>query len=153
MHEDGSVSSAHCTCMAGLAEACSHIGAVLFCLEACARTRKDSTPNDLPAYWLFPSSTRLDTQFKKIKDMNLQSAAKRRRCQESQEAEPLAQAVGPQTSQVTQEDRKNFLTNLHTVHPRSSVLTIAKKPFLTSHSEECERGSASGLEEHILCRY
>ena len=34
MNEYGSVSSAHCTCMAGLAEACSHIGTVLFCLEA-----------------------------------------------------------------------------------------------------------------------
>ncbi|KAL5457379.1 hypothetical protein EMCRGX_G034630 [Ephydatia muelleri] len=31
----GTVVTAHCTCMAGLGEVCSHIGAVLFKVEAC----------------------------------------------------------------------------------------------------------------------
>ena len=30
---DGMVQSAHCTCMAGLSEGCSHIATVLFALE------------------------------------------------------------------------------------------------------------------------
>ena len=33
MRPDGSVDSAHCTCMAGLDECCSHVAAVLFTLE------------------------------------------------------------------------------------------------------------------------
>ena len=36
---DGTVESAHCTCMAGLGEVCSHVGAVLFYLESANRTR------------------------------------------------------------------------------------------------------------------
>ena len=32
-----SVETAHCTCMAGLGESCSHIGALLFKLEGAAR--------------------------------------------------------------------------------------------------------------------
>lgn len=32
--QDGMVKAAHCTCMAGLGEACSHIGTLLFYLEA-----------------------------------------------------------------------------------------------------------------------
>ena len=32
---DGQIITAHCQCMAGLGEVCSHVGAVLFKLEAC----------------------------------------------------------------------------------------------------------------------
>uniref|UniRef100_A0A1A8PLE3 SWIM-type domain-containing protein n=1 Tax=Nothobranchius rachovii TaxID=451742 RepID=A0A1A8PLE3_9TELE len=32
--EDGEVIAAHCNCMAGLSESCSHVGAVLFSIEA-----------------------------------------------------------------------------------------------------------------------
>ena len=32
--KDGTVCMAHCNCMAGLCEACSHVGALLFAIEA-----------------------------------------------------------------------------------------------------------------------
>ena len=38
--KEGKVVSAHCNCMAGLGEACSHVGAVLFYIEA-ANKMKD----------------------------------------------------------------------------------------------------------------
>lgn len=31
--DDGSIETAHCTCVAGASEVCSHVGAVLFALE------------------------------------------------------------------------------------------------------------------------
>nr|CAH7751688.1 unnamed protein product [Callosobruchus chinensis] len=37
--KDGSVSTAHCTCLAGNCEACNHIGAVLFTAENANRKR------------------------------------------------------------------------------------------------------------------
>lgn len=51
----GEVLSAHCTCMAGLGEACSHIAAVLFTAETntCAKSQFSST--SLPRSWLPPS--------------------------------------------------------------------------------------------------
>lgn len=40
---DGSVISAHCTCMAGTGEVCSHVGAVLFAVEAAVQIRNTRT--------------------------------------------------------------------------------------------------------------
>ena len=48
---DGSVISAHCTCMAGTGEVCSHVGAVLFAVKAAVKTVTQEK-----AYWLLPSS-------------------------------------------------------------------------------------------------
>ena len=44
----GSVLCAHCNCMAGLGEACSHIAAVLFALEANVQARKSMSCTSLP---------------------------------------------------------------------------------------------------------
>lgn len=53
---DGSVISAHCTCMAGTGEVCSHVGAVLFAVEAAVKIRNTKTVTQEKAYWLLPSS-------------------------------------------------------------------------------------------------
>ena len=39
---NGEVCFAHCNCMAGLGEACTHIGAILFYLEAATKIRNTS---------------------------------------------------------------------------------------------------------------
>ncbi|XP_047135771.1 uncharacterized protein LOC124812781 [Hydra vulgaris] len=53
---DGKVIYAHCNCMAGLGEACSHIGAVLFYIDAAVRIRDSKTVTEKKAYWMLPSS-------------------------------------------------------------------------------------------------
>ncbi|XP_013401791.1 uncharacterized protein LOC106167536 [Lingula anatina] len=55
----GGINSAHCTCMAGLGEACSHISAVLFAVEAWTKVRKEASVTDVPAYWMMPSSVQV----------------------------------------------------------------------------------------------
>lgn len=52
----GQVCSAHCTCMAGVAESCTHVGALLFMVDACVRLKEKATVTDEPAYWKLPSS-------------------------------------------------------------------------------------------------
>lgn len=52
----GQVCSAHCTCMAGVAESCTHVGALLFMVDACVRLKEKATVTDEPAYWILPSS-------------------------------------------------------------------------------------------------
>lgn len=39
---EGYVLCAHCTCMAGLGEACSHVGAVLFAIEEFVRLDEEA---------------------------------------------------------------------------------------------------------------
>lgn len=52
--EDGAVLAAHCTCMAGLGEACSHIAAVLFYVEVVVRRRDGKVCTDEENSWLPP---------------------------------------------------------------------------------------------------
>ena len=51
----GVVLYAHCTCMAGLGEACSHIAAILFILDANTRTKQMTSCTSLPCSWLLSS--------------------------------------------------------------------------------------------------
>ena len=50
---EGAVKCGHCTCMAGLGEVCSHVGAILFYAEANQRIK---TCTDLPCSWIMPST-------------------------------------------------------------------------------------------------
>ena len=52
---EGTVVVAHCTCMAGLGEACSHVAALLFLLEGNTLYRNNQSCTSLPCSWLPPS--------------------------------------------------------------------------------------------------
>lgn len=52
---EGSILCAHCSCMAGLGEACSHIGALLFTLDRNTHYQKTTTCTSLPCSWLPPT--------------------------------------------------------------------------------------------------
>lgn len=53
----GDVLSAHCTCIAGLDECCSHVGALLFYIEyACSKKSPSKSVTDVSAYWVPPSN-------------------------------------------------------------------------------------------------
>lgn len=51
----GEVVAAHCTCMAGIGEACSHIASVLFAAEANTQVKQQQSCTSLPCAWLPPS--------------------------------------------------------------------------------------------------
>lgn len=53
--KDGTVCMAHCNCMAGLCEACSHVGALLFAIEAGVRMRESVTCTQEKSRWVMPS--------------------------------------------------------------------------------------------------
>ena len=52
---EGTIICGHCTCMAGLGEACSHIAALLFTLERNTQYQQSTTCTSLPCAWLPPS--------------------------------------------------------------------------------------------------
>ena len=51
---DGNVCMAHCNCMAGLCEACSHVGALLFAIEVGVRMRESVTCTQEKSRWVMP---------------------------------------------------------------------------------------------------
>ena len=48
---------AHCTCMAGLEGACTHITALLFWVEMLIKIHNSKTVTDKQAYWVSPSNS------------------------------------------------------------------------------------------------
>ena len=50
--KDGCIEAAHCTCMAGLGEACTHIGAMLWAISAAVTIHKEKSVTDSKCYWL-----------------------------------------------------------------------------------------------------
>ncbi|XP_049511551.1 uncharacterized protein LOC125939978 [Dermacentor silvarum] len=69
---DGSVITAHCTCMAGAGEACSHVGAILFPVETAVRLRDARTCTEKRNAWLPASSP--GTEYKRLKDIYFSSS-------------------------------------------------------------------------------
>lgn len=67
----GDVWAAHCTCIVGLGECCSHVGALLFYLEyACLKKSQSSKSiTDVSAYWV-PPSNKNNVEIQKINNIN-----------------------------------------------------------------------------------
>ena len=52
------VVSGHCTCMAGQGETCSHVGALLYWMEARVRIRESTPCTSRENKWLMPSAVK-----------------------------------------------------------------------------------------------
>ena len=68
---DGRIVCAHCTCMAVLGEACSHIAALLFWLEDNNRLLADPSCTSVPCQWSAPTMQNAD--YRRIKDIDFAS--------------------------------------------------------------------------------
>lgn len=55
--KDGSIATAHCTCMAGNSEVCSHIGAILFAAEFANIKQQTVSCTDMLSTWPMPSTS------------------------------------------------------------------------------------------------
>jgi hypothetical protein len=68
----GDVITAHCTCMAGCGESCSHVGAVLFAIETGVRLRDTATCTEQLSTWLPPHMK--SVSYCRVKDIDFTSA-------------------------------------------------------------------------------
>lgn len=75
--QDGVVQTAHCTCMAGAGEACSHVGACLFAVDTGVRMKKSVTCTQKENIWL-PAYVE-KVQFKRLKDIDFTSSKGKKR--------------------------------------------------------------------------
>ena len=76
LDKSGTVICAHCTCMAGLGEVCSHIAAVLFLMEANTNMKTRTSCTSLPCYWLPP--TMQNVPFAPIAEIDFATPARKR---------------------------------------------------------------------------
>ena len=75
--QDGKIIAAHCNCMAGLAESCSHVDALLFAIEAAVKIRNSATVTQSKAYWLMPSGVN-KVDYLEVDDINFTSLKTRK---------------------------------------------------------------------------
>lgn len=59
-HLTGNVLAAHCTCIAGLGEVCSHVAAILYAIESMIRSSENESKTDFLCQWNRPSSATVD---------------------------------------------------------------------------------------------
>ena len=66
--KSGKVLSAHCDCMAGLGESCSHVASLLWAIEAGCKRRDSLTVTEKRAYWVLPSAVK-SVPYSRVKDI------------------------------------------------------------------------------------
>lgn len=89
----GLVMAAHCTCMAGAGEACSHIAAVLFVAEANTQVKQQQSCTTLPCSWLPPSFRTVD--YLPVSEIDFRTPKQKRRL-----GLPSASSSAPATKKV-----------------------------------------------------
>ena len=69
----GTVCIAHCDCMAGLGEACTHTATLLFAIYTTVKIRSSKTVTQEPAHWLLPATHR-EVRYREVGDIHFTSA-------------------------------------------------------------------------------
>ena len=65
---DGKILAAHCDCMAGLGETCSHVSSLLWVIAVGAEKRDSLTVTQKSAYWVMPTAFR-SVAYTPVKDI------------------------------------------------------------------------------------
>ena len=80
--QNGTIICAHCTCKAGLGEACSHIAALLFAVEAHTKAWESTACTSAACSWLPP--TLQNVEYAQVKDIDFSSPSAERKKKSSQ---------------------------------------------------------------------
>ena len=97
--QQGEVLYAHCTCMADLGEACSHISALLFALETNTQLKSQFTSTSLPCSWLPPSFR--SVPFAEITQIDFSTPAQKRKILIIKEADTSTSSDKPPLTKKT----------------------------------------------------
>lgn len=125
MTEDGAVLAAHCTCMAGLGEACSHIAAVLFYVEVVVRRRDGKVCTDEENGWLPPYVQHLEG--KRCSQVSFASTrAKKIQMDAGVETHRSRRQQKAAIQETTPEEWSTFLSMCHKSDSRPALLSLAE---------------------------
>ena len=128
VERDGSINSGHCTCMAGIGEVCSHVGALLWAVDTTCKIRNSKTPTEEKAYWMLPFAVN-KVQYKTVSDINFTSAkTKKKKLDQaiidgSPAPEPKQRKL-PTVGPPTKNDLDGLYLNLSRIRSKPAVLSI-----------------------------
>lgn len=131
----GEVCCAHCTCMAGLGEVCTHVAAVLFYLETAARINGIPSCTQQQCQWVVPSFQH-NIPYSPIKSIDFTSAkTKKRKLNDGTPLHPPTPSISSKslTVQAPEECEVNtFLQKLSQCGTKPSVLSLTP-PYADSY--------------------
>ena len=121
---DGEVITGHCTCMAGLGEACAHVAAVLFAAEANSIMKRQFTSTSLPCSWLPP--TFRSVKFAEIKAIDLSTPQHKRKLSASDESDDRSKKkkLDIDIQPPTEEQLKNHYSSIIKTRGKPSLLSL-----------------------------
>ena len=73
---DGKIITAHCDCMAGLGETCSHVSSLLWVIAVGTEKRDSLTVTQKSAYWVMPPAVRSVT-YAPVRNINFTGKKKK----------------------------------------------------------------------------
>lgn len=129
----GTVKSAHCTCIAGLSESCSHVAALLFYVEDLVRKTERKTVTDMPAYWTAPSKQIV--KYAKVEDIDFSTPI--RQLRKSFTVQNTVPRKTQDIPEMNDNEFMNFLTELKSINPQAGILNVVK-PFCESNATDID---------------
>lgn len=118
--KSGRVEHGHCTCMAGLAESCSHVAALLYWLETAVRINADTTCTSKPNSWIAPSS--MPTPCQHVPYVTLEELENIAPSRMKHKSEPVIAALNHPAP--TQQELDDFYKNLKEVKSKPAILGL-----------------------------
>ncbi|XP_074614405.1 uncharacterized protein LOC141874140 [Acropora palmata] len=131
---EGTVVTAHCNCMAGLGGACSHVGAILFAVEAGVRIKRSTTCTSVPCKWLMPTPV-IAVSYQELRDIDFTSSKTKKRKLDSkisglssdtskQNSSPAQSDAAKNVFVPSQTDIKKFFESLNASKTHPAILSL-----------------------------
>lgn len=118
--KDGTIISAHCTCMAGLGEACSHVSALLFRVEAEVKHGlNDPSSTSMECRWISPSTSAQAAEVVDIRFVKPETARKKKRTRDPASEAPQQR----QLASATDDQVQTFLKRVKEIAPSTLLLS------------------------------
>ena len=114
---------------AGIGKVCSHVGALLFAIEASVKIRNTKTVTEEKAYWMLPQPVK-KVEYKRIRDIDFTSAKtkKKKLDRSNQENSPVnsgpRQRKLPTVPEPTADEMKKIFCNLSNTNARPVILSL-----------------------------
>ena len=118
----GAIVLAHCTCMAGLAETCSHVGAILHWVEAAVRVNMSTTCTSKENSWLMPAA-RENIPFLELNQISF------KRNTSSDELLPPSKISHPQPTAI---EKEKFFHELSMEQDKIPIVLSVVEPYNAS---------------------
>ena len=121
---NGTILVAHCNCMAGLAETCSHVGAVLHWVETAVRVRDSTTCTSKDNTWLMPTPTQ-SIPYLQLSEIDF-SAPKRKKVDlaRSSAPVPVRKSIAP-----SQKEKDTFFREIATEQEKKPIILSIVEPY------------------------